>query len=60
MGLFHKHNWVKVKETYAPPYIPTWQAASQDLFERAACGITTIIWECQECGKIYKEEMLGK
>ena len=57
--MFHKHKWTKVKETYAPPYTPYFQSASEYLFERAFTGVTTVVWEC-ECGKLRKEEMLGK
>ena len=63
--LFCKHNWVKVKETYAPSLI---EQGSQRIGKTDACresimllmGVTTILWECSICKKIRKEEMLGK
>jgi len=58
--MFHKHNWVKIKETYAPPHYPSVESALPEYFERALKGVTTIIWECSICKELRKEEMLGK
>ena len=62
--MFHKHKWIKIKETYA-------QTAVEQGFDKVnrvsynqrqilMFGQTTIILECKVCGKIRKEEMLGK
>ena len=59
-----KHDWKKIKETYAPPFPFSCDSGSgeglKELMERAACGLTTILWQCSKCQKIRKEEMLGK
>ena len=60
MSIFHKHNWIIIKETYAPPHDSYVKSAQSAYFERAFKGLTTILWECSTCKKIRKEEMLGK
>lgn len=63
MRLFHKHNWIKIKETYAPPANRKYKAKgfiNDNTPEKLAFGVTTILWECSICKKIRKEEMLGK
>jgi len=59
--MFCKHQWKEIARTYAEPYlgdIKGW--ISNGTFERHMFGLTTILWECQICHKIRKEEMLGK
>jgi len=59
--LMHKHRWRRIAFFFAPP--------SGELFrrsldgptrERATYGITTIVWECDICGKSKKMEVLGE
>lgn len=60
MKIFHKHNWVKIKETYAQPLMLKQIGRCVDIHDYGlAQGLTTIIWECSICKKIRKEEMLG-
>ena len=56
----HRHNWVKIKETYVEPRTFESASISAYLAERILAGLTTILWECSICHKIRKEEMLGK
>jgi hypothetical protein len=61
--MFHKHNWVKIKETYAPPYNWKWGEITSywlHSYEKSQMGVTTILWECSICHDTKKEEMLGK
>lgn len=69
MKLFHTHNWKEIAKTYVAPHsYPNAEAtggAVDELAEQykiASCGLTTILWECQDktCKKLRKEEMLGK
>lgn len=59
--MFHKHKWKEIARTYQPApmegrstgngaKIPYWAFEST----------TTILWECEVCQKLRKEEMLGK
>ena len=59
-NLIHTHNWKKIKETYAPPVPINLDQASGILIERLYFGVTTILWECEKCQALKKEEMLGK
>lgn len=58
--IFHKHKWIKIKETYAEPN-PGAEVdrAPRRLVEILAFGLTTILWECEICYVIRREEMLG-
>ena len=63
--MFHKHKWVKVKETYAPSGMEQGITkfgggdASWELMVLLK-GLTTILWECSICQKTKQEKMLGK
>lgn len=57
--MWHKHDWVKIKETYAPPST-NWTKITGDGYNKIVQGVTTILWECSICNKIRREEMLGK
>lgn len=59
--MFHKHKWKEIVRTYQHSAmeginpgnraeIPYWAFESK----------TTILWECEVCQKLRKEEMLGK
>lgn len=56
---FHKHNWVKIKETYAPPFKGK-ITADMETLQKLTFGVTTLLWECSICKAIKKEEMLGE
>jgi len=60
--IFHKHDWVRIKETYAPPpsSINNVTGLSQDALLKLSFGVTTILWQCYRCKQLRKEEMLGK
>lgn len=58
--MIHKHNWIKIKETYAYGQSINTEGISSTNCERLLFGLTTILWECSICQKIRKEEMLGK
>ena len=58
--MFHKHNWVIIKETHSEPDRRPVQGCSTYLAERMCFGLTTILLQCSICRKIRKEEMLGK
>ena len=63
--MFHRHNWVKIKETYAEPLadLEVKRVRGRKALEtvkQASFGVTTILWECSICQKLRKEEMLGK
>lgn len=59
--MFHKHDWKLMAKTYAPPARGiTATNLDTDNIAHAVLGVTTLLWECQACHKIRKEEMLGK
>lgn len=63
--MFHKHTWKEIARTYAEPHVGTVnveRGGTQELLERMAFGVTTILWECQDpgCKKLRREELLGK
>lgn len=59
--MFHKHKWIKIKETYAEPRENiSGRGFSQDFVKFATFGVTTVLWECEICQKIRKEEMSGR
>jgi len=64
MRLFCKHQWKEIARTYAPPKDNTTKITATgyatDLAKKMLFGVTTIMWECQVCSEIRKEEMLGK
>ena len=57
--MFHKHDWKIIAKTYTGNAQEVGlQSAPYE--ERIIFGVTTILWECQICHQIRKEEMLGK
>ena len=58
--MFHKHNWIIIKETFGKADNIKCESMSISLAEKFYLGVTTILWECSVCKKIRKEEMLGK
>ena len=60
MPLFHKHSFVEIFRTYAPPAYLGGVEGSEYLFERLRFGVTTVVWRCLRCGQDRKEEALGK
>ncbi len=59
--MFHKHNWIKIETTYAPPVSNMFSVEGNwsETVEKLKFGLTTILWECSICQKIRKVEMLG-
>jgi hypothetical protein len=64
MSWFHKHKWILVSKTYAPPpSIPSWRSVTIDNWRyKLFMGCTTYLWKCsdEKCDAIRKEECLGK
>lgn len=63
--MFHKHQWKEVARTYAEPknvQMPQSKLIMMHDHDLNILmhGLTTIIWECQICGNLRREEMLGK
>ena len=61
--MFHKHDWIEIARTYAPPVTRgfTVEYICPEEFERILMGVTTIVWQCSDdnCQALRKEEMLG-
>lgn len=64
MSWFCKHDWKKIKETYAKSCYENGQTPKHSpltyLEKILHFGLTTILWECSKCYGMRKEEMLGK
>jgi hypothetical protein len=59
--MFHKHKWKEIARTYSESKIESLDRARATLFfEKLIHGVTTILWKCEECQRIRKEELLGK
>jgi len=58
---FHRHKWTIVERSYVKSIpLPTNLKCSEQMAERMLFGLTSYIYECSACGKIRKEELLGK
>ena len=64
MRFFHAHNWREIARIVAPPTMPFKTLPSSGIlacqFERFVFGVTTVIMECAECGRLEKIEAVGK
>lgn len=62
MAWFHKHKWVLVGMTYAPPTDRKFETFSEYTMQVLTLGCTTFVWKCSdlECDSFHKEECLGK
>lgn len=59
----HKHQWVLITRTISEPkninagglvaQLP------QEFADKLVFGLTTYVWECEECGELRKQECLG-
>lgn len=60
--MFHKHNWKEITRTYAEPAksVNNITTNNTNLVARIDFGFTTILWECEDCQALRKEELLGK
>ena len=60
--MFCKHNWKEIAKTFSGTAKVSNIAGgvNPEEIERLVFGVTTIIWECQKCHKLRKEELLGK
>lgn len=54
------HSWKIVAKTYAPA-IPKLQTLQFDptILQKVLFGVTSYMWECEHCGAVHKEELLG-
>ena len=59
MNLFCSHKWRIIRETHTPRFtkIPH---CSEYMAERMLYGTTTLLWECEKCQKLRKEQLLGE
>jgi len=57
-----KHQWKEISRTYAEPRSGDVEVIrpSRDFLEKIMFGVTTILWECQKCQELRREELLGK
>ena len=59
-GEQHIHRWKQIAKTYAPPVRPiVGGTIAANIVEKMMFGVTTILWECEDCSETRKEEMLG-
>lgn len=57
--MFHKHKWKEIARTYNEPQ--QMGKIFDDYFSKQCLwGFTQILWECEICKKLRKEELLGK
>lgn len=68
LSLRHQHDWQRITTTYAPPradamningWGEAWYTVAR-LLERAAYGVTSVLYECRTCHQTRVVEMLGK
>ncbi len=57
--MFCKHQWKETARTATLPSTGEIRGGAWTV-ERLRNGVTTILWECQNCHAIRKEEMLGQ
>ena len=61
VSLFHRHEFLPVASTYAPPL--DWSNATffyePEYRERAFHGVTTMLYRCDKCGALKTFQMLG-
>lgn len=61
--MYHKHNWIEIERFYAEPIAGPMEIKNcsdpHDL-HMLTMGVTTIQYECRDCHKPRKEEILGK
>lgn len=55
----HKHSWTLVAKTYARPRTDVSGITDKEMAERAIFGVTSLAWECADCGETRQEYMLG-
>lgn len=54
------HRWREIATTYAPPVASSIQGALDMATAKSVMfGVTTLVWECQDCGKLRRLECLG-
>jgi hypothetical protein len=62
--MFHRHSWVEKERFYAEPLsggkISSSGIGSNDLLQRMAFGVTSILYSCRECDAKKTKEVLGK
>lgn len=56
----HKHSWALVAKTYARPRKDVnMEQLSPEMAEKLLFGVTSLVWECTECGLTRQEYLLG-
>lgn len=58
-----EHQWKLVSRSFSPPRKDIEAISKLNLpaavLEKAVCGVTTYLWQCETTGILRKEEMLG-
>ena len=57
--MFHKHKWKEIVRTYKPSPLES-AKEFKNAYEWCFQSKTTILWECEICQKLRKEEIDGK
>lgn len=62
MNLFQtecQHKWSIVTKTYAAPIVPPATISDAATLEKSLFGVTSYMQQCEFCGSLRKQEMLG-
>lgn len=59
-NMFHKHKWKEIARTYAKSLPEQGATSIERASDKHIFGFTTIMWECEVCQQIKKEELLGR
>ena len=62
MNLFQTecpHKWSIITKTYAAPVTPSTNITDASTLEKSLFGVTSYMQQCEECGALRKQEMLG-
>ena len=60
---FHKHNWKEIARTFQPSNLQMAKdcgLTEMSIWSDSYKNYTTILWECEICQKLRKQEMLGE
>ena len=59
MTFFHTHKFHEVERTFSGRVKAQHMECSEELVERLTMGVTTIIQQCSECGRLRTTEVIG-
>ena len=62
MSLFQsecQHKWNIITKTYAAPTATPAGVTDRDTLEKALFGVSSYMQQCEHCGELRKQEMLG-